>query len=176
IVPGISVVPPLSLTYYYGNDYIEIGGDLAQKTDKSTTYTKSEVDSIASTKQATITSATSFDASNASFAGAITARIWTSPTTWADKCRFESTGNAYISGTIDVIGDRLASTGNVSTTSGNISYGSISTTGTGNFDGYVRCKSGLNIGDPAVSPSRCSISSTGAITSQATVYVVGNIT
>ncbi|MFM7978043.1 MAG: hypothetical protein ACKPKO_01895, partial [Candidatus Fonsibacter sp.] len=26
------------------------------------------------------------------------------------------------------------------------------TTGTGNFDGHVRCKSGLNIGDPAVSP------------------------
>ncbi|MFM7978404.1 MAG: hypothetical protein ACKPKO_03730, partial [Candidatus Fonsibacter sp.] len=51
IVPGIAVVPPLSLTYY-GNDYIEIGVDLSQKADKSTTYTKSEVDSIASTKQA----------------------------------------------------------------------------------------------------------------------------
>ena len=61
IVPGIAVVPPLSLTYY-GNDYIEIGVDLSQKADKSTTCTKSEVDSIASTKQATITSATSFDA------------------------------------------------------------------------------------------------------------------
>ncbi|MFM7987612.1 MAG: hypothetical protein ACKPKO_50685, partial [Candidatus Fonsibacter sp.] len=30
IVPGISVVPPLSLTYY-GNDYIEIDVDLSQK-------------------------------------------------------------------------------------------------------------------------------------------------
>ncbi|MFM7987467.1 MAG: hypothetical protein ACKPKO_49960, partial [Candidatus Fonsibacter sp.] len=45
IVPGIAVVPPLSLTYY-GNDYIEIGlsVDLSLKADKSTTYTKSEVD------------------------------------------------------------------------------------------------------------------------------------
>ncbi|MFM7988535.1 MAG: hypothetical protein ACKPKO_55400, partial [Candidatus Fonsibacter sp.] len=76
IVPGISVVPPLSLTYY-GYDYIEIDVDLSQKADKSTTYTKSEVDSIASTKQATITSATSFDANHASFAGAITTRKWT---------------------------------------------------------------------------------------------------
>ncbi|MFM7986604.1 MAG: hypothetical protein ACKPKO_45545, partial [Candidatus Fonsibacter sp.] len=61
------------------NDYIKIGVDLSQNADKSTTYTKSEVDYIASTKQATITSATSFDANNASFAGAITTRIWTSP-------------------------------------------------------------------------------------------------
>ncbi|MFM7978241.1 MAG: hypothetical protein ACKPKO_02905, partial [Candidatus Fonsibacter sp.] len=36
IVPGIAVVPPLSLTYY-GNDYIEIGldVDLSLKADKS---------------------------------------------------------------------------------------------------------------------------------------------
>ena len=55
------------------------------------------------TKQATITSTTSFDANKASFAGAISTRIWTSPTTLADKCRFESTGNDYESGTISVI-------------------------------------------------------------------------
>ncbi|MFM7979099.1 MAG: hypothetical protein ACKPKO_07250 [Candidatus Fonsibacter sp.] len=56
IIPGISVVPPLSLAYY-GNDYIQSGldADLSLKADKSNTYTKSEVDSIASTKQATIT-------------------------------------------------------------------------------------------------------------------------
>ncbi|MFM7987372.1 MAG: hypothetical protein ACKPKO_49470, partial [Candidatus Fonsibacter sp.] len=84
IVPGIAVVPPLSLTYY-GNDYIEIGVDLSLKADKSTTYTKSEVDSIASTKQATITTATSFDANNASFAGAISTRVWTSPTMWVEN-------------------------------------------------------------------------------------------
>ncbi|MFM7979475.1 MAG: hypothetical protein ACKPKO_09185, partial [Candidatus Fonsibacter sp.] len=113
---------------------------MSQKADTTTTCTKSEVDSIASTKQATITSATSFDANDASVAGAISTRIWTSPTTWADKCRLESTGNACISGTIHVIGDILSSTGNISTTSGNISAGSISTTGTGNFDGYVVCK------------------------------------
>ncbi|MFM7986413.1 MAG: hypothetical protein ACKPKO_44585, partial [Candidatus Fonsibacter sp.] len=104
IVPGIAVVRPLSVTYY-GNDYIEIGVDLSQKADKSTTYTESEVDYIASNKQATITSATSYDANNASFAGAISMIIWTSPTTWTDKCRFEATGNAYISGTINVLGD-----------------------------------------------------------------------
>ncbi|MFM7987875.1 MAG: hypothetical protein ACKPKO_52040, partial [Candidatus Fonsibacter sp.] len=57
-----------------------------------------------------------------------------------------------------------------------MSAGSISTTGTGNFDGTVRCKSGLNIGDPAVSPPRCSISSSGAITTQTTIDAVGNIT
>ncbi len=83
-------------------------------------------------------------------------------------CTIESTGNAYISRTMNVIGDILSSTGNISTTSGNMSAGSSSTTGTGNFDGYVRCKSGLNIGDPAESPTRCSISSTGDITSQTT--------
>ena len=69
-----------------------------------------------------------------------------------DRIRFESTGNAYISGTMNVIGDISSSTGNISTTSGNISVGSSLTTGTGNFDGYVRCKSGLNIGDPASFP------------------------
>ncbi|MFM7977708.1 MAG: hypothetical protein ACKPKO_00190, partial [Candidatus Fonsibacter sp.] len=84
-----SVVPPLPLTYY-GNDYIEIGVDLSQKADKSTTDTKSDVDYIPSTKQATITSTTSFDANNASFcrshhAGAITTIIWTSPTSLTDK-------------------------------------------------------------------------------------------
>ena len=84
MVPGISVVPPLSLTCY-GNDYIEIDVDLSQKADISTTYTKSEVDSIASTTQATITTATSFDANNASFAGAISTRVWTSPTMWVEN-------------------------------------------------------------------------------------------
>ncbi|MFM7984506.1 MAG: hypothetical protein ACKPKO_34790, partial [Candidatus Fonsibacter sp.] len=113
---------------YYGNDYIEIGVGLSQKADKSTTYTKSEVESPASTKQATNTSTTSFDANNASFAGAISTIIWTSPTSWADKCRFEPTGHAYISGTITVHGDILSSTGNISTTSGHISVGSITTT------------------------------------------------
>ncbi|MFM7981051.1 MAG: hypothetical protein ACKPKO_17210, partial [Candidatus Fonsibacter sp.] len=72
---------------------------------------------------------TSFDANTASFAGAISTRIWTSPTSWTDKCRFEATGNAYISGTMNVIGDILSSTGNILTTSGNMSVGSISTTG-----------------------------------------------
>ncbi len=112
IVPGISVVPPLVLTYY-GNDYIEIDIDLSQKADKSTTYTKSEVDSTASTKQATITSATPFDANNASVGGAITTIIWTSPTSWTDICRFEATGNAYISGTTIVLGEILSLTGNI---------------------------------------------------------------
>ncbi|MFM7988866.1 MAG: hypothetical protein ACKPKO_57095, partial [Candidatus Fonsibacter sp.] len=140
IVPGISVVPPLSLTNY-GKDYIDIGVDLSLKADKSTTYTKSEVETIASTRQATITPATSFGANNASFAGYISTRIWTSPTSWTDKCRFEATGNAYISGTINVIRDILSSIGNISTTSGHMSVGSISTTGTGNCDGYIRCKS-----------------------------------
>ncbi|MFM7986323.1 MAG: hypothetical protein ACKPKO_44125, partial [Candidatus Fonsibacter sp.] len=133
---------------------------------KSTTYTKSEVDSIASTKQATITTATSFDANNASFAGNISTRVWTSPTMWVDKCKFESTGNAYISGTMNVIGDISSSIGNISTTSGNMSAGSISTTGTGNFDGTVRCKSGMNVGDPSVSHARCSILSSGDITTE----------
>ncbi|MFM7989164.1 MAG: hypothetical protein ACKPKO_58605, partial [Candidatus Fonsibacter sp.] len=51
IVPGIAVVPPLSLTYY-GNDYIEIGlgVDISLKADKSTTYTKSEVDELLTNK------------------------------------------------------------------------------------------------------------------------------
>ena len=47
-------------------------------------------------------------------------------------------------------------------------------TGDGYFDGTVRCKSGLSIGDSAVSPARCSKSSTGAITSQTTIDAVGN--
>ncbi|MFM7978087.1 MAG: hypothetical protein ACKPKO_02120, partial [Candidatus Fonsibacter sp.] len=55
--------------------------------------------------------------------------IWTSPTSWTDKCRFESTGNAYISGELNVIGDILSSTGNISTTSGNMPAGSITTSG-----------------------------------------------
>ncbi|MFM7979484.1 MAG: hypothetical protein ACKPKO_09230, partial [Candidatus Fonsibacter sp.] len=84
IVPGISAVPPLRLTYY-GNDYIEIDIGLSQKAVKSTTYTKSEVETIASTRQAIITSATSFDANNASFVGNISTRIWTSPTTWVEQ-------------------------------------------------------------------------------------------
>ncbi|MFM7985215.1 MAG: hypothetical protein ACKPKO_38445, partial [Candidatus Fonsibacter sp.] len=79
-----------------------------------------------------ITSTMSFDANNASFAGAISTRIWTIPTSWADTCRFEATGNAYISGTINVIGDALSSTGNISTTSGNMPVGSVTTT-TGNI-------------------------------------------
>ncbi|MFM7978605.1 MAG: hypothetical protein ACKPKO_04755, partial [Candidatus Fonsibacter sp.] len=62
------------------------------------------------------------------------------------------------------------------TSLGNLTAGSISTTGTGNFDGTVRCKSGLNIGDPAVSPPRCSITSIGALTTQTTIDAVGNIT
>ena len=57
-----------------------------------------------------------------------------------------------------------------------MSVGSSSTIGTGNFDGYVRCKSGFTLGDPAVPPSRCSISSTGTITSQTTIDVVGHTT
>ena len=51
IVPGIYVVPPLSLSYY-GNDYIQIGldVDISLKVDKSTTYTKSEVDGLLTNK------------------------------------------------------------------------------------------------------------------------------
>ncbi|MFM7988230.1 MAG: hypothetical protein ACKPKO_53850, partial [Candidatus Fonsibacter sp.] len=99
------------------------------KADKSTTYTKSEVETIASTRQATITTDMSFDANNASFAGKMSTRVWTSPTTWVEKCIFESTGNSDISGTMNVIGNISSSTGNISTTSGNMSAGSISTTG-----------------------------------------------
>ncbi|MFM7978278.1 MAG: hypothetical protein ACKPKO_03095, partial [Candidatus Fonsibacter sp.] len=53
MVPGIAVVAPLSLTYYC-NDYIAIGleVDLTQKADKSTTYTKSEVDGLLTGKAA----------------------------------------------------------------------------------------------------------------------------
>ncbi|MFM7982762.1 MAG: hypothetical protein ACKPKO_25910, partial [Candidatus Fonsibacter sp.] len=50
-------------------------------------------------------------------------------------------------------------------------------TGNGYFDGtVVRCKGGLAIGDPAVSHARCSILSSGAITTQTTIYVGGAIT
>ena len=54
IIPGIAVVPPMTLTYY-GNDYIEIGlaVDLNQKANTATTYTKSEVDGLLSTKAST---------------------------------------------------------------------------------------------------------------------------
>ncbi|MFM7983012.1 MAG: hypothetical protein ACKPKO_27180, partial [Candidatus Fonsibacter sp.] len=40
---------------YYGNDYIEIGlsVDLSLKADKSTTYTKSEVDGLLTNKAST---------------------------------------------------------------------------------------------------------------------------
>ncbi|MFM7986844.1 MAG: hypothetical protein ACKPKO_46775, partial [Candidatus Fonsibacter sp.] len=139
-----------------------------------------EVDSIASTKQATITTATSFDANNASFAGNISTRVWTSPTTWVEKCKFESTGNAYISGTMNVIGDISSSTGNISTTSGDISTGSdkckFEPTGNGYFDGTVRCKGGLNVGDPTISPAKCTILGlSGAITTQSSINAGGNI-
>ena len=72
-------------------------------------------------------------------------------------------------------------------TNGNIIVGSYSgptgwtdkckfePTGNGYFDGTVRCKSGLAIGDPAVSLARCSILSSGAIIAQRTIDVVGNI-
>ncbi|MFM7978995.1 MAG: hypothetical protein ACKPKO_06725, partial [Candidatus Fonsibacter sp.] len=53
----------------------------------------------------------------------------TSPTTWVAKCRIESTRNSYISGTMNVIGDILSSNGSISTTSGNMSAGSITTSG-----------------------------------------------
>ncbi|MFM7980549.1 MAG: hypothetical protein ACKPKO_14650, partial [Candidatus Fonsibacter sp.] len=60
-------------------------------------------------------------------------------------------------------------------TDGNIIVGSFSgptgwtdkckfePSGNGYFAGAVRCKSGLIIGDPAVSPPRCSILSSGDI-------------
>ncbi|MFM7980120.1 MAG: hypothetical protein ACKPKO_12470, partial [Candidatus Fonsibacter sp.] len=152
----------------------------SQKADKSTTYTKSEVEAIASTRQATITTATSFDANSASFAGNISTRVWTSPTAWVEQCRFESTGNTYISGTMNVIGDILFSTGNISTTSGNISTGSdtckFEPTGNGYFDVTVRCKGGLHVGDPATSLSKCTmLGLSGAITTQSSINAGGNI-
>ena len=54
IIPGIAVGPSMTLTYY-GNDYIEIGlaVDLNQKANTATTYTKSEVDGLLSTKAST---------------------------------------------------------------------------------------------------------------------------
>jgi hypothetical protein len=54
IIPGIAVVPPLTLTYD-GNDYIEIGlaVDLNQKANTSTTYTKTEVDGLLVTEAST---------------------------------------------------------------------------------------------------------------------------
>ena len=54
IIPGIAVGPQMTLTYY-GNDYIEIGLaiDLNQKANTATTYTKSEVDGMLSTKAST---------------------------------------------------------------------------------------------------------------------------
>jgi hypothetical protein len=54
IVPGIVVVPPMTLTYY-GNDYIEIGTvvDLNQKANTATTYAKTEVDGLLVTKAST---------------------------------------------------------------------------------------------------------------------------
>ncbi|MFM7982610.1 MAG: hypothetical protein ACKPKO_25135, partial [Candidatus Fonsibacter sp.] len=48
-------------------------------------------------------------------------------------------------------------------------------TSDGYFDGTVRCNRGMFIGDPAVSPSRCSILSSDAIISQSTIHVVGTI-
>ncbi|MFM7987566.1 MAG: hypothetical protein ACKPKO_50455, partial [Candidatus Fonsibacter sp.] len=65
-------------------------------------------------------------------------------------------------------------------TSGHISTGSdkckLEPTSNGYFDGTVRYKSGMIIGEPAVSPPRCSISSAGALTTQTTIDAVGNIT
>ena len=42
---------------HYGNDYIEIGlaDDLRQKTDKSKTYTKNEINALMKAKQNTLT-------------------------------------------------------------------------------------------------------------------------
>ncbi|MFM7983349.1 MAG: hypothetical protein ACKPKO_28905, partial [Candidatus Fonsibacter sp.] len=73
----------------------------------------------------------------------------------------------------------LSSTGNISTTIGNIYTGSdtckLEPTGNGYFDGTVMCNSGLIIGDPAVSPPICSILSSSAITTQSTINAGGNI-
>ena len=66
---------------------------------------------------------------DATFTGAISVGVWSSPTLWAVICKFESTGHAYISRTLSIIGDIPPSTGNISTTSGIISGGSISTAG-----------------------------------------------
>ncbi|MFM7988221.1 MAG: hypothetical protein ACKPKO_53800, partial [Candidatus Fonsibacter sp.] len=81
---------------------------------------------------------------------------------------------------MNVIGDTLSSTGNISTTSGNISTGSdkckFEPTGNGYFDGTVRCKGGLNVGDPAISPAKCTILGLrGAITTQSSINAGGNI-
>ncbi|MFM7987738.1 MAG: hypothetical protein ACKPKO_51345, partial [Candidatus Fonsibacter sp.] len=81
---------------------------------------------------------------------------------------------------MNVIGYILASTGNISTISGNISTGSdkckFEPTGNGFFDGTVRCKGGLNVGDFAISLAKCTILGlSGAITTQSSINVGGNI-
>ena len=52
---------------------------------------------------------------------------------------------------------------------------SISQKGNGYFDGTVRCKSGLNVDDPAILPIICAILSSGAIVSQSTISAIGII-
>ena len=52
---------------------------------------------------------------------------------------------------------------------------SISQKGNGYFDGTVRCKSGLNVDDPAILPIICAILLSGAIVSQSTITAIGNI-
>ncbi len=61
--------------------------------------------------------------------GNIIVGLYSGPTGWTDKCKFDPTGNGY-------------------------------------FDGTVRCKDGLNVGDLATSPPNCTISSSGAYHNQ----------
>ncbi|MFM7988582.1 MAG: hypothetical protein ACKPKO_55645, partial [Candidatus Fonsibacter sp.] len=98
IVPCISFVPPLSLTYN-GNDYIEIGldVDLSLKADKSTTYTKSEADGLL-TNKASITYVDNAIAAKSTQPTITTNTLTTS--SGSGKCKFEPSGNGYVDGTI----------------------------------------------------------------------------
>ncbi|MFM7982073.1 MAG: hypothetical protein ACKPKO_22415, partial [Candidatus Fonsibacter sp.] len=105
--------------------------------------------------------------------GDIIVGSYSGPTGWTDKCKFEPTGNGSFAGTLTTVGDMTSTFGHITSYIGNVSAYGNGESYSGNITaplgtisgqsvsstGILTGKGGLNIGDPAVSPPRCAISS-----------------